>query len=162
MGCVRANARAGVPAGVCQTAEDRYEHDPQLRHHAWLTELEQSETGKWPVKEVPVKFSETPPYIGGFLDRHGPSYGEDNGFVLRTILGLDQDEIAGGWRAQSQASCRPRAGVAGYPDLMDDPPAAHLVLAGQAFPASQAPAPKLRPSPARATNVGVRYPPLGP
>ena len=85
--------RAGVSAGVCQTAEDRYEHDPQLRHLGWLTELAQSEIGTWPVKEVPVTFSETPPYIGGFLDRHGPSYGEDNDYVLRTILGLDQEQI---------------------------------------------------------------------
>src|SRR5262249_20348058 len=30
---------ARVPAGVCQTAEDRYEHDPQLRHLEWLVEL---------------------------------------------------------------------------------------------------------------------------
>ncbi len=86
--------RAGVPAGVCQTAADRYEHDPQLRHLEWLVELNQSEMGKWPVKEVPVKFSETPPYIGGFLDRHGPSYGEDNDYVLRSILGLNKEQIA--------------------------------------------------------------------
>ncbi len=86
--------RAGVPAGVCQTAADRYEHDPQLKHLEWLVELNQSEIGRWPVKEVPVKFSETPPYIGGFLDRHGPSYGEDNDYVLRAILGLSQDQIA--------------------------------------------------------------------
>ena len=52
--------RAGVPAGVCQTAEDRYERDPQLKHLEWLVELNQSEIGRWPVKEVPVKFSETP------------------------------------------------------------------------------------------------------
>lgn len=86
--------RAGVPAGVCQTAADRYELDPQLKHLEWLVELNQSEIGRWPVKEVPVKFSKTPPYIGGFLDRHGPSYGEDNDYVLRAILGLSQDQIA--------------------------------------------------------------------
>jgi crotonobetainyl-CoA:carnitine CoA-transferase CaiB-like acyl-CoA transferase len=86
--------RAGVPAGVCQTAQDRCERDPQLRHLEWLVELDQSEIGRWPVKEVPVKFSETPPYIGGFLDRHGPSYGEDNDHVLRAILGLNEDQIA--------------------------------------------------------------------
>ncbi len=86
--------RAGIPAGVCQSAQDRYERDPQLRHLEWLVELEQSELGRWPVKEVPVKLSETPPYIGGFLDRHGPSYGEDNDYVLRELLGLDADEIA--------------------------------------------------------------------
>jgi crotonobetainyl-CoA:carnitine CoA-transferase CaiB-like acyl-CoA transferase len=85
--------RAGVPAGVCQTAQDRCERDPQLRHLGWLTELRQSEIGTWPVKEVPVQFSETPPYIGGFLDRHGPSYGEDNDHVLRHILGLDESQI---------------------------------------------------------------------
>jgi crotonobetainyl-CoA:carnitine CoA-transferase CaiB-like acyl-CoA transferase len=85
--------REGVPAGVCQTAEDRYERDPQLKYLEWLVELTQSEIGTWPVKEVPVKFSETPPYIGGFLDRHGPSYGEDNDHVLREILGLSQDRI---------------------------------------------------------------------
>ena len=86
--------RTGVPAGVCQTAEDRYEQDPQLRHLGWLVELNQSEIGTWPVKEVPVKFSETPPYIGGLLDRHGPTYGEDNDYVLRELLGLSQDQIA--------------------------------------------------------------------
>ena len=85
---------AGVPAGVCQTAQDRYEWDPQLKHLEWLVELNQSEIGTWPVKEVPVKLSETPPYIGGFLDRHGPTYGEDNDYVLRTLLGLSEHQIA--------------------------------------------------------------------
>jgi crotonobetainyl-CoA:carnitine CoA-transferase CaiB-like acyl-CoA transferase len=93
-GLMEALQQAGVPAGVCQTAQDRYERDPQLKHLEWLVELHQSEIGKWPVKEVPVKFSETPPYIGGVLDRHGPSYGEDNDYVLRTLLGLSQDQIA--------------------------------------------------------------------
>lgn len=84
----------GVPAGVCQTAEDRCEHDPQLRHLGWQVELEQAEIGRWPVKEVPVKFSETPPYIGGPLDRHGPSYGQDNDFILKQRLGLSEIQIA--------------------------------------------------------------------
>ena len=30
---------SGVPAGVCQTAEDRYERDPQLAHLDWLVEF---------------------------------------------------------------------------------------------------------------------------
>lgn len=84
----------GVPAGVCQTAQDRCETDPQLRHLGWQVELEQSEIGRWPVKEVPVKFSETPPYIGGVVDRHGPNYGEDNEFVLKERLGLNDAQIA--------------------------------------------------------------------
>ena len=43
-----------VPAGVCQNAQDRYETDPQLAHLNWLVELEQTEIGRWPVKEHPV------------------------------------------------------------------------------------------------------------
>ncbi|WAX58364.1 CoA transferase [Jatrophihabitans cynanchi] len=85
---------AGVPAGVCQTAEDRCDTDPQLAHLGWLVELDQAEIGRWPVKEVPVAFSETPPYIGGPFDRSGPNYGQDTEHVLREILGLSADEIA--------------------------------------------------------------------
>jgi crotonobetainyl-CoA:carnitine CoA-transferase CaiB-like acyl-CoA transferase len=85
---------AGVPAGVCQTAQDRCEVDPQLAHLAWMVELEQSEIGRWPVREVPGRLSETPSYIGGPLDRHGPSYGEDNRYVLEEILKLGDEEIA--------------------------------------------------------------------
>ncbi|HEX3833595.1 MAG TPA: CoA transferase [Solirubrobacteraceae bacterium] len=82
----------GVPAGVCQTAEDRCEHDPQLKHLGWMTELTQSEIGTWPVKGVPTKMSATPPYIGGLHDRHGPSYGEDTAYVLSTIAGISAAE----------------------------------------------------------------------
>jgi crotonobetainyl-CoA:carnitine CoA-transferase CaiB-like acyl-CoA transferase len=84
---------AGAPAGACQTAQDRYESDPQLRHLEWLVELAQTETGTWPVKEIPVEYSETPPYIGGIVDRSGPNYGEDNEYVLGTILGLSRERI---------------------------------------------------------------------
>jgi crotonobetainyl-CoA:carnitine CoA-transferase CaiB-like acyl-CoA transferase len=85
---------AGVPAGLCSTAEDRCEWDPQLAHLGWLMELDQSEIGRWPTKTPPAKFSETPPYQGGIVDRHGPSYGEDNDYVYGRLLGLEKDEIA--------------------------------------------------------------------
>jgi crotonobetainyl-CoA:carnitine CoA-transferase CaiB-like acyl-CoA transferase len=84
---------AGVPAGVCQTAQDRYEWDPQLKHLEWMVELEQTGFGRWPVKEIPTKMSESPPYIGGRWDRHGPNYGEDNQSVLRDLLGLSPESI---------------------------------------------------------------------
>ncbi|WP_236794745.1 CaiB/BaiF CoA-transferase family protein [Amycolatopsis sp. GM8] len=90
MGALQAR---GVPAGVCQTAQDRYETDPQLAHAGWLVELDQSEIGRWPVKEHPVRFSDTPTYIGGRFDRSGPSYGEDTEYVLGKILGLSGNEI---------------------------------------------------------------------
>ena len=55
----------GVPAGVCQTAGDRCDRDPQLAHLNWLTEVDGTKIGRWPVAEVPVKLSATPAYIGG-------------------------------------------------------------------------------------------------
>lgn len=85
--------RAGVAAGVCQTAEDRYDHDPQLRHLGWTVELQQTELGTWPVKEFPVRFSETPAFMGGLVNRHGPNYGEDNEYVYGELLGLSKGEI---------------------------------------------------------------------
>lgn len=83
----------GVPAGVCQDAEDRYEWDPQLRHVNWTVELPQSEIGTWPVKEHPVRMHGTPTHIGGRLNRSGPNYGEDTDAVLSEILGFDDDQI---------------------------------------------------------------------
>ncbi len=84
---------AGVPAGVCQTAQDRYETDPQLRHLNWLVELDQTEIGRWPVKEHPGQLSETPTYIGGRHDHSGPNHGEHTDEVLSDILGMAESEI---------------------------------------------------------------------
>lgn len=83
----------GIPAGVCQTAQDRCENDPQLAHLEWLVELPQSDLGTWPVKEHPTRFSETPTYIGGRIERSGPSYGEDTDRVLRGVLHLNEADI---------------------------------------------------------------------
>jgi crotonobetainyl-CoA:carnitine CoA-transferase CaiB-like acyl-CoA transferase len=85
---------AGVPAGICETTEDRCDWDPQLRHLGWLTELDQTEIGRWPTKTPPTRYSETPAYQGGLVDRHGPNYGEDNQYVYGELLGLGADEIA--------------------------------------------------------------------
>ncbi|MFJ3804677.1 CaiB/BaiF CoA transferase family protein [Streptomyces sp. NPDC090088] len=84
---------AGVPAGVAQDAQDRVEIDPQLAHLGWQIELPQTENGIWPVKTHPVRFSETPPYTGGLMDRNGPNYGEDTADVLSRVLGYTDAEI---------------------------------------------------------------------
>src|ERR1700677_26105 len=63
----------GVAAGVCKTAEDRCETDPQLRHLNWLVERDQTSIGRWPVRELPTKFSGTPADMGGILGRSGPA-----------------------------------------------------------------------------------------
>jgi crotonobetainyl-CoA:carnitine CoA-transferase CaiB-like acyl-CoA transferase len=85
--------RRHVPAGVCQTAQERVEEDPQLKHLGWLTELNQTEIGRWPVRDHPVKLSETPAHIGGRLDRSAPNYAEDNDYVLRDILRMSPEDI---------------------------------------------------------------------
>ena len=84
---------ASVPAGVCQTAEDRCDNDPQLRHLNWLTEVTGSKIGTWPVYELPMKLSRTPAYIGGPIDRGAPGYGEDNAWVLSELLGMSGSDV---------------------------------------------------------------------
>jgi crotonobetainyl-CoA:carnitine CoA-transferase CaiB-like acyl-CoA transferase len=84
----------GVAAGVCQTAEDRCDRDPQLAHLGWLTEVTGTKIGRWPLAEVPWRMSATPPHIGGVIDRGAPGYGEDNEWVLGELLGLSTKQIA--------------------------------------------------------------------
>jgi len=85
--------RAGVAAGVCQTAGDRCDNDPQLAALKWLTEVTGTKIGRWPIAEVPIKMSESPAYIGGRLDRGAPGYGEDNNYVYGELLGMSSKEI---------------------------------------------------------------------
>jgi crotonobetainyl-CoA:carnitine CoA-transferase CaiB-like acyl-CoA transferase len=91
--CMHALQSVGVPAGVCQTAEDRCDHDPQLAALDWLTEVTGTKIGRWPVIEVPARLSETPAYAGGPIDRGAPCYGEDNVHVLKNLLGYTDVDI---------------------------------------------------------------------
>jgi crotonobetainyl-CoA:carnitine CoA-transferase CaiB-like acyl-CoA transferase len=84
---------AGVASGVCQTAEDRCDRDPQLESLDWLTEVTGTKIGTWRVPEIAVKLSETPAYAGGVIDRGAPCYGEDNEYVYGEILGMSSSEI---------------------------------------------------------------------
>ncbi|MGV6872816.1 CoA transferase [Pseudochelatococcus sp. B33] len=85
--------KAGVAAGVCQTAEDRCDNDPQLAALEWLTEVTGSKIGRWPVYGLPFQMSETPPYVGGPIDRGAPCYGEDNMWVLTELLGMTPSQV---------------------------------------------------------------------
>lgn len=91
--CMAILQRAGVPAGVCQTAQDRCERDPQLRSLNWLTEVTGTKIGTWPVAEVPFKLDRTPAHIGGPPNRGAPCYGEDNEYVFGELLGLSMAEV---------------------------------------------------------------------
>ena len=85
--------RGDVPAGVCQNAQDRCERDPQLAHLNWLTELDATHLGRWPVAELPIKLSDTPAHVGGLPHRGAPLYGEDNRAILTELLGMSDDEV---------------------------------------------------------------------
>jgi crotonobetainyl-CoA:carnitine CoA-transferase CaiB-like acyl-CoA transferase len=85
--------RSGVAAGVAQTAQDRCEHDPQLEHLQWLTEVPNPAVGTWPIANVPFQLSETPPYIGGAINKGAPVYGEHNYEVYAEVLGLSEAEV---------------------------------------------------------------------
>ncbi|GAA1828471.1 hypothetical protein GCM10009836_02770 [Pseudonocardia ailaonensis] len=84
----------GVPAGVCQTVEDRYDLDPQLRHLQWTVELPQPAIGTWPIRQLPVALGATPADAGGPYGRSGPSYGQDTDHVLREVLGYEAARIS--------------------------------------------------------------------
>lgn len=92
--CMTALQAAGVPAGVCQNAEDRCEHDRQLPALNWLTEVTGTKIGRWPVTEIPTKLSATPPYSGGIINRGAPGYGEDNERILGELLGYSSAQVA--------------------------------------------------------------------
>lgn len=86
--------KAGVPAGVCQTAQDRVERDPQLKHLQWLIPLPHTEIGTWPVKDVPFHFTNATVNQGGPTERAAPCYGEDNDYVYDELLKLTKQERA--------------------------------------------------------------------
>jgi crotonobetainyl-CoA:carnitine CoA-transferase CaiB-like acyl-CoA transferase len=85
--------RAGIAAGVAQTAADRCDLDPQLAHLNWLTEVPNPAVGTWPVAEVPFDLSQTPPHAGGWIDKGAPVYGEHNYEVYGEVLGLTCAEV---------------------------------------------------------------------
>ncbi len=91
--CMHQLQKAGVAAGVCQNAEDRCDHDPQLKHLKWLTEVNGTKIGRWPVYELPMKFTRTPAHIGGPIDRGAPGYGEDNLWLFTNLLGMSASDV---------------------------------------------------------------------
>ena len=93
-GLMQALQEAGVPAGVCQTAADRCDRDPQLAALDWLTEVTGTKIGTWPVIELPAKLSATPAHAGGPFDKGAPGYGEDNLAILSEYLGMSAQEVA--------------------------------------------------------------------
>lgn len=81
---------AGVRAGVCQKASDKFERDPQLAARDWWHEVEHGELGPVTYDGVLPRLSATP----GSVRTAGPLIGQDTHAVLRDVIGMSDEEIA--------------------------------------------------------------------
>ena len=79
---------AGVPAGAVQNAEDLNETDPQIAHRGVFFEMDHPVIGRARFEGNPFTFSETTSDNW----RSAPLLGEDNAYVFKDIVGLDDDE----------------------------------------------------------------------
>ncbi len=78
----------GIPAHRVAGSSDAFA-DPQLEARGHFVQVEHPEMGTIPVEASRMVFSETPAVVS----RPGPTFGQDNDYVLREVLGLSEDEI---------------------------------------------------------------------
>ena len=81
---------AGVAAGVVQTGKDMAENDPHLRERGIFQQVADSAGTMRTIERAPYKLSRTPGKVTG----GAPEFGADQDFVLRDILGVDDEELA--------------------------------------------------------------------
>ena len=81
--------QAGIIAAVVQGAEDRVEHDPQLKHRGMHPVTEHPEIGEFEYEGYPVKLSRTPAFVHG----RAPTLREHNRYVFGDLLGLSDEEM---------------------------------------------------------------------
>ncbi|MGD9616218.1 MAG: CaiB/BaiF CoA transferase family protein [Alphaproteobacteria bacterium] len=84
---------AGVRALPVQSAEDRVEHDPQLRHREMYLPIEHPALGSSKVQNAPFKMTRTPAF------NHAPSplIGQHTREVIEELLGYGHDELRAGF-----------------------------------------------------------------
>jgi benzylsuccinate CoA-transferase BbsF subunit len=84
---------AGVQALPVQSAEDRVEHDPQLRHRQMYQAMQHPALGTWKVQNAPFKLSQTP------ACNHLPSplIGQHTREIVEGLLGYSHAELCGGF-----------------------------------------------------------------
>ena len=84
---------AGVRALPVQSAEDRVEHDPQLRHREMYLAMKHPALGLHKVQNAPFKLSETP------ASNHLPSplIGQHTREIVESLLGFSHEELRAGF-----------------------------------------------------------------
>src|SRR5215472_6336469 len=84
---------AGVRALPVQSAEDRVEHDPQLRHREMYLAMEHPALGLCKVQNAPFKLSETP--ASNRLP--SPLIGQHTREIVEGLLGYSHEELCAGF-----------------------------------------------------------------
>jgi crotonobetainyl-CoA:carnitine CoA-transferase CaiB-like acyl-CoA transferase len=84
---------AGVRALPVQSAEDRVERDPQLRHREMYLEMEHPALGRYKVQNAPFKLSETP----AFNRLPSPLIGQHTREIVEELLGYSHEELRAGF-----------------------------------------------------------------
>ncbi|MEZ4334253.1 MAG: CoA transferase [Myxococcota bacterium] len=87
--------RAGVAAGVVQSAEDMFRRDPQLGARGFFEAIPHFKRGTVHASGIPLGLTATP----GRTTHSGSSVGHDNAYVLREVVGLSEAE----WEAAVRA-----------------------------------------------------------
>ncbi|MGD9889960.1 MAG: CaiB/BaiF CoA transferase family protein [Dehalococcoidia bacterium] len=88
-GAMRILQAAGVPAGVCQKPEDKFEHDLQLKARGWWHEAAHEEIGPGVFDGLAPILSRTP----ARLRSAAPILGEHTYEVMREVVGITDDEF---------------------------------------------------------------------
>ena len=78
----------GVPAHEVQNSAEMW-RDPQLQHRCHFVKLEHPTLGAFTVEGARTHLSRTPAQV----HRAAPSVGQDNAYVLQTLLGYDPERI---------------------------------------------------------------------
>ena len=83
----------GVCAMPVQSAEDRVENDPQLRHRHMYQDIEHPALGRYKVQNAPFKLSQTP----AENTLPAPLIGQHTREIVEGLLGYSHDELRAGF-----------------------------------------------------------------
>ena len=77
----------------CPSRDQVSSQSSSLKVMAAACTLTSTEVGELPLEGVPFDLSATPPDTGGTIHRGPPDLDEDRDYVLREVLGLDDDAV---------------------------------------------------------------------
>ena len=79
----------GIAAGVVQTVEDQYRHDPHLQSRGFFEQIPHDVKGTVVAAGIPLGLTGTP----GSSRHAGAAVGQDNDTVFRELLKMSDSEL---------------------------------------------------------------------